>query len=411
MGRTKRAIDLAVRLLFIVLCFVLTYLFNALSNFSYGNTAAIDGTTEITVFADNGAEASYTLEDGKLILDISKAGNAYNDVSVSISIEGISFDTEYIKKSAGKKLEKHKDYLAALEAGPWWGNMQYRLTGDSMLADTDLSYIFIDAALDEHIEGVASKGANTKNTAGEFEFEPDDSTTAMFIMGTKEDGPLPAGKYYIDVSVVLSEPVDEAVGSFPADIKSSLMLDFIGDAVASTPVSSFFEISSIMTFYGMMIAFCLIFFSYQDLRSAFKIAKCASEFGATGQTITVTTRTFVNGVCTASSSYTYTDSGSLLRWILGFLVSYMLFLLLIPIRVVINIGKDIYHIICGDDNEEGFPLVGNLLGSIGIYALLFAVCGFMASWNIVISISALAVSIPLLIFAGKFCKEAEEYWD
>ncbi len=404
MGRTKRIVDLVIRVVFIVLCFVATYLFNAYSEADFGGKISFVEGAEIDVFTHNGAEASYTVEDGVLVLDIKKAGEKHSDISLVLEISDIRFDTSYYEELLGKRGEEYAEYIQALKDGPWDGSLHYQVTGESLLSTGDKYYTIFDMISTQENK-VASSQANTKEVSETTWFESGESCIIMLDMGTESTGPLPAGKYYIHVDLVLTGPSDVAS---PAGAKLNIFAEFTRDAMAQTSVSSMFRIDSLMTFYGMMVAFGCVFFMYQDLRACFKIAIAA--FRAGGPPISIISRTYVNGVCVG---YTYVhDEGAffvkLLIAMITFMFVYMFFLLTIPIRMIIIICKDIFHIASGDANEEGFPIFGNLIGTVGVYGLLFAWMGFMASWNMALVIISLIIAIPALVFASKLCKKGEE---
>ncbi len=414
MGRTKRIIDLVIRVVFILLCFVVGYLYNAVREFSFGDKISMAESAKVEILATNGAKATYSVEDGKIVIDVTTPGKNYNDIMVSLSLDEVKFDTAYYDELLGNDSDKYRDYLEGLKVGPWTASMHYLLTGDSILSTGNKFYTFIDGAFDEYSHKVSSYEANTMDVSEDMIFEAGDGAIATFIMGDKDTGALPAGKYYITTDIKMTGLANDELGELPTDLKINVLTKFLSDAMAQTSITSMFRFNSMATFYGIMIAFGCIFFMYQDLRAAFRAAVMTFFACPPGQTIKVLYHTYVNGVCVGSTEKEEGDGGNMIRLLFAmivFMLVYMFFILTVPVRLIINICKDIYHIARDDDDEEGFPIFGNILGGIGIYALLFGFLGYMASWNTVLVIAAFVVGIPLFIIGGKLCKTAEEYWD
>ncbi len=405
--RSKRLIDIFIRGGFIILCFILTYIFNVLTDFSYGNTVSLtEGeNVKVEIITENGAVASYEqLEDGRIAVNVTKAGANWDDITVILSVNSAEFDTSRIEAELGDAAEEYREHLDALAAGPWIGCMHYRMTGEALLTDTDISYTFTDAALDEYLEGVLSSAANTMKVSNDMTFEKGEGAIAMFTMGAEADGALPEGKYYIETEIAFTG-LESGESVLPTAVGARVLFGMLGDTLAKTPVTSFFKVSSLLTFYGMMVAFGAIFFGYVDLRSAIRIGIRASQ--GVGEAVLVTVRTYSDGYLIDETSY-WDDGGSIFRGIVAFILSYMLFLLTIPLRLVVIIIKDIVHLIIGDENYDCYSLLGNVLGSIGVYALLAGVVGLMAGASLLIPAIALPVGVVLLIIAGKLCKDAEE---
>ncbi len=403
MGRTKRAIDLAIRVAFILLCFVVTYLFNAFAGLVDDNADFLTREDRIQLQLKGDAQATYTVEDGEVILDVQKAGSNYDDIALLLSAKS-AFNTELIRKSLGDSAADYEKELAAMENGPWTGKMYYVLSGDKVFTTQKGEYTFVDGDSVKHTQRPSSKSANTRDGTDEMTFEKDQGITAAFILGSEETGPLPAGKYTLSAHVILRT----ADGSLELPFAARLAQfgNVTKEALSTTSFGDLFKVSSLLTFYGAMCAFCFIFFGYQDLRSSLKLALIAARAG--GPVVTYTVKTYINGVFEGSEEYT--DTGfRFMIFVLVFILLEFLFVITIPLRLLIIIIKDIYHIIADDPDEEGFSIFGNILGSFGFYALIFGAVQMVMSQYVVGGI-VLAIALALLIFAGKLCKKYEEYW-
>ncbi len=410
MGRTKRVIDLVVRVVFIVLCLVLTYLFNAVGNFTTGSDINMLTEESAELLVDGNAEAKMSFEDGKAVVEVITPGDKYTDITVLINVDKISPDTSVLKDAVGEMDGETKEYFEKLDNGPWVTKMHYQLTGDELFANDKSMYTFSDGIHDDYPMGVASSGANQDNVSDELVYEKGDGALAVFTLGSEDTGSLPAGKYYLTSSLYFTgvENEDGTVEKMPRSASASAFGTLALNALKNTSFTSFFEISSLLTFYGMIVAFGCVFYLYSDLRSAIKIGAIAAA--GDGKVYTVVISTYINGVYSGSRTETYTN-GSPFIGCVAFVLSYMLFIITIPLRMVVIIIKDIIHIAAGDANEEGFPLFGNLFGSIGVYAALVCFITLYTSAPVVWSIIAGVIAIPCLIIAGKLCRNAEEYWD
>ncbi len=403
MGRTKRAIDLAIRVVFILLCFVVAFLFSAFAGLVDDNANFLTREDRIQLQLKGDAQATYTVEDGEVVLEIQQAGSNYDDITLLLSAES-AFNTELLRKSLGDSASDYEEQLAAMENGPWTGKMHYVLSGDTVFTTQKNEYTFVDGNSVKHTERPSSKSANKRDSTDEMTFEKDQGITAAFILGSEKTGPLPAGKYTLSAHVTLRT----ADGSLelPFTARLAQFWNVTKEAFATTSFGDFFKVSSVLTFYGAMGIFGFIFFGYQDLRSSLKLALIAANGGSV---VTYTVNTYINGVFVGSREESDGGFNPIIFFIVFILVEWLL-VLTIPLRLLIIIIKDLYHIIAGDPDEEGFAIFGNILGSFGFYTLIFGAVQMVMSQYVVGGI-ALAIAIALFILAEKLCRKYEEYWD
>ncbi|MBR2900952.1 MAG: hypothetical protein IKC39_01770, partial [Clostridia bacterium] len=159
-----------------------------------------------------------------------------------------------------------------------------------------------------------------------------------------------------------------------------------------------------LVFYGAMIITGMFVYLWRDLRSLKKI------FGAMLEEryppVRVIIKVYVNGYLT--DTYSYIDDGtSMLGAFFVALLCYALFLITYPLRILVNIVSDIVHLIRDDDEIEGFSIIGNVLGSVGIYVLLFGVVGLVGAGYLIGGICT-AVGLGMCIGAHFICKYREE---
>ncbi len=410
-GRTKRIIDLAIRALFIFLSLVLTFVYDIVIQFSLGNDINLitDNTVELMLEGD--AKATTYIEDGRLVVEITEQGTNYNDISVTLKIDNIEYDAAVFEEVLGdsEQSEYGEYYIDNLKNGPWLGTTHYQLTGDSVFVTGDDSYTFVDNEANEYSNRITSSAANQMNVSSDLTYQKGNSAVAKFVMGTEETGALPEGKYYISAKLLLKSGIVNEAGesaTLPLDAGLSIFIKVFVDTLKETPFTEFFEISSLMTLYGMMTLFGFVFYMYNDLRAAFKIGAMVAK-GSTVRTVVV--NTYINGSLVDSHEKKESD-GSLFMGIVAFWLSYMLFLLTVPIRMIITITKDIIHILGGDSNEEGFPLFGNIFGSIGVYAAIYCFINFKMSGLGTVAIISGIIAVVGLIVAGILCKKSDNYW-
>ncbi len=407
MGRGKRIASLVVRVVFILGCFLMTYLYNAFTAYGGAQVNLTDEAhlAQITAETKNGASAEVRLEGGRYVIEVAQSGAAYDDVRLVIPLGANAYDTSYMERMLGDDAADYEEYLSALKSGPWSGKFFYMMTGESLfVTDKDAMFTMQTSNGFSTTDGIYSSAANEKRVSTEVDFAVGEETTVYLIMGSASGGALPSGKYYFTLSQTMYLPSDSGIEDFSKEVESKMAWRVLGEALQAVTLADFFAVPSLLTFYGMMCLFCLIFYLWMDLSSALKIA---GKVLSSGKTEKVIIKTYVNGVYQGSREE-MRGGGSLFAAIMVFLLSMMLFVLTVPVRTVVIIVNDIYHLIRGDEDAEGNPIWGNIVGSIGLYFGYLALVGLMAGWNILIVIVGAAIGIPLMIWASKLTQKSEE---
>ena len=411
MSRVKHAFMIVFKLLFIVLCFAVAAVYTA---FAGMDTGALDNmkrelgaeACEILVmdtsFNETGASLSYKIEDGKIVFDLVQSGKEYDEVAVCITFPSYEYDTngmrEYLQETIGDRAKKEEDYLTAMAEGPW--NCYYSLV---MTGDTeDVSYTIINSDSEEYGVTVQTDDKSEPYRIENIYAEKGDNLSFILCFGSKTYGALPSGRYVFDAKLGVSS-LYEGNAELSFGSKISVFTNTCVNALKEQGLN-IFNVENWLVFYGAMIVTGMFVYLWRDLRSLKKI------FGAMLEErhppIRVIIKVYVDGYLT--DEYSYIDDGtSMIAAFFVALVSYVLFLLTYPIRILIHIVRDIVYLIKEDDEIEGFSILGNILGSVGIYVLLFGIVGLIGTSYLIGAICTV-VGLGMCIVAHFICKYFEE---
>lgn len=411
MNRTKHAIMIVFKLLFVVLCFAVAAVYTALKGM---DTGALDNmkkelgpeACEIDVmdagFDKTGASLSYEIKDGKIIFDLVQSGKEYDEVAIFITFPNYKYDTEgmrkYLQETIGDRAEKEEDYLVAMAEGPWNCYYSFVMTGDAESA----CYTIVDPDLEEYVVTVKADDKDEPYRIENLYTSKGENVDFMLCFGSKTYGALPSGRYIFDANFGVSGLYEsDAALSFGSKI--SVLTSTCLTALKEQGLD-IFNVENWLVFYGAMIITGMFIYLWRDLRSLKKI------FGAMLEDryppVKVIIKVYVNGYVT--DEYSYIDNGtSMIAAFFVALLCYVLFLLTYPLRILVQIVSDIVHLVRDDDEIEGFSIVGNILGSVGIYVLLFGIMGLLGASYLIGGICTV-VGVGMCIGAHFICKNREE---
>lgn len=411
MCRVKHAIMIAFKLLFIVLCFAVAAVYTALKGMDTGvldNMKREVGLEECEIllmdagFDQSGTSLDYDIVDGKIIFDLVQSGKEYDEVSLFITYPNFEYDTEgireYLQETIGDRVEKEEEYLTDMEEGPWSCYYSFSLTGDA----ENLSYTVVDPDLEGYGVTVKTDEAGEPYRIESLYTEKGENVDFMLIFGSEDQGALPSGRYVFNAKFGVSGLYEgDAELSFGSKVK----------VITNTCINALkeqgfdiFNVENWLVFYGAMIVTGMLVYLWRDLRSLKKI------FGAMLEEryppVRVIIKVYVNGFET--NEYSYIDDGtSMLGAFFVALITYLLFLITYPIRILVNIISDIVYLIRDDDEIEGFSIIGNVLGSVGIYTLLFGIVALLGASYLAGGICTI-VGLGACIGAHFICKYREE---
>ena len=415
MSRAKHITMLIFKLLFIVLCFaiasVFTLLQGAVGKFdNLKNQIPLDK-CEIVVldssFDENGASLSYEIKDGKIVFDIVQSGKNYDDITVMITYPEYSYDCtnmrNYLYETIGNRAEKEEDYLKAMEEGPWKSTFSYTLEGDTEgVSSKNVIYTVADPDFNEFTDSVQYEDVE-KTTIRDIYVEKNERLSFMLTFGAEGIGALKSGQYTFSADLSVS-----GLWENNTNLSFLTMLDVIGttckEAIFEKGVS-IFQIENWLTFYGVMIVTGMFIYLWRDLRMMVKIFSAVMDSMSTG--VRVIIHTYINGAY-AGSRETYEGSSGIFLASIITVICFMVFTITIPLRILIYIIRDIVYLFIEDYDLDEFSYIGNILGSVGIYVLIFGLVGLLSA-SVLLGGICTVVGIIMCIVASILCKRKEEY--
>ncbi len=415
MSRAKHITMLIFKLLFIILCFaiasVFTVLQGAVGKFDNLKNQMYLDQCEILVldssFEKNGASLSYEIKDGKIVFDIVQSGKNYDDITVLITYPQYSYDCtnmrDYLYETIGNRAEKEENYLKAMEEGPWKTTFSYTLEGNTEGVNSkNVIYTIADPDYNEFTDSVQYKDSE-KSTIRDIYVEKDEKLTFILTFGAESIGALKSGQYTFSADLSVS-------GLWENNTRLSFltMLDVIGttckEAIFEKGVS-IFQIENWLTFYGVMIVTGMFIYLWRDLRMMVKIFSAIMDSMSTG--VRVIIHTYINGAY-AGSRETIEGSSGIFPASVITLLCFMVFTITIPLRILIYIIRDIVYLFIEDYDLDEFSFIGNIMGSVGIYVVVFGFVGLLSA-NLIVGGISTVVGLIMCIVASKLCKNKEEY--
>lgn len=402
MSRVKHLIALAVKLAFLVLVFAATMVMSAMQT---ATTDAISIGRDINkeyveIVTENGAEVSWEVVDGELVFDIRQTGDKYDDISVFLTFPNVEYDSSFIRSMLGDDAGEHEEFISEMENGPWLAHCNFCLKGESFLTVGNNTYTFFDGDMNKYVKSVSSSGANTTDQTEGFTVRREDgAVTIGLIFGAEGEGAMDSGRYTLTADLKLLHPEGEQLDLGLLE-QAGAILKFGARAVSEAGMN-IFNVTNWLVFYGMLVLLGWFVYLWRDLRAMAKIFFAILD----GDGTSVIVRTYINGVF--SEEYTMSNGGNFFIAAIVTVLCYVVFLVTIPIRMLIHIIRDIIYLFAEDDSIEGFSLVGNFLGSVGIYALLVGMVGLLSASYAVGGIGA-GIGIALCIIARILCKRREE---
>lgn len=403
MSRVKHATTLILKLVFLLLVCMATMAMSAMQTFSTDEipVAKDFGENNIDVLTENGATVSWEVVDGELVFDIVQSGESYDDITVFLTFDNIGYDSSFIRSMLGDDVGEHEEFITEMENGPWLGHCNFSLKGESFFTTSGGKYTFVDDAMTEYVYSVLSSGANTSEQTEAFTVDKEDSfVMVLLIFGSEDSGALENGKYTLKADLKLGHPEGKQLDLSLLE-QVGIMLKLGGQAVADAGWG-IFNITSWLTFYGAMVILGWFIYLWRDLRTMVKIFFALLE----GDGTRVIIRTYINGVF-AEESEGYASGSNLYIALMLTILCYVVFLVTIPIRILIHIIRDIVYLFIEDYDIEAFSFVGNILGSVGIYALIVGFV-YLMSASYVVGMIAAVFGIAACIAARFICKRREE---
>ena len=413
MNRLKHFTMLVFKLLFIVACFALASITTVLQNYSNTLLTAMKDPTgldgcEIEVFcsSQSGTSLTYQIEDGKIVFDLTQNGAKYDDVAVVITLPAFTYDDsamrEYLTEELGEDAKKEEEYLTAMKNGPWRTTYSYSLTGETA-EGANANYTLSDPDDLDHVQAVQTD-SEKQSKIEDFFVERGETLSFMITFGAKNTGALPSGRYTFSSVLTMNGLWEENSPHISFGATAKILTKTCAKAIKANGLD-IFTIENWLSFYGVMVAFGMFIYLWRDIRCMGKIFCAVMDSG--GEMVRVIVTTYVNGVCV--DSHTELRGGpSLFLAIAVSILCFVFFTFTIPIRMLIFIIRDIVFLFKEDYDLDAFSYTGNILGSVGVYVLIFGIVGLISNSYLVGGIASV-VGLVMCIVASKLCKNKEEY--
>ena len=398
MSRIKHVIQLIIKIVFIFACFTLSIVYNAIVNYSTDDldiTGALPDEGSVLFTAKSGV-ANYEIKDGAIVVTIEEEGAKYDDIYLILIAPEAKYDPSYLKEMLGKRASKYEDYIAAMEEGPWMGKLRFLLTSDKRG-----QYTVHDPDDGTYTFDVASARATEHDHTDEIKASKGEALVSMVTFGAEGSGSLPAGTYTLSADYSFSGLADEN-----EEKPSVSFLDKVGiiariswKALKAQGVKGLFTVNNWLVFYGAVCLFGTFIFLYRDTINVLKFIKAVYHGSDMGP---VVYNIYVNGVYSGTVTESSAGASLALAILFGALFTALLIITL-PIRLLVNIVMDIVHLFKKDEAIQGYSLIGNVLGSVGVYAFAFGIMALISASYIVGGV-ALGIGAVLLAVGTVLCR-------
>ena len=408
MNRVKHLTMIILKVVFILLCFVLASAMTTLQNAPLARFDEMKGhigaeNCEVLVLSEGDGSVVYDMMDGKILFDIEQGNGRYDELAVIISYPAYKYDIssmrDYLYDTIGERAKREEGYLKAMEEGPWRTTYQFRLTGD-VANDSNAGYTLLTSDDAEYTSSFKA-GDNEFAQIEDLRVDKDQKLSFILTFGSERGGALESGRYVFE---------SDLAGNGLYEETASLSLLTTLDVLWKTCVQSvqenglkIFTVNNWLSFYGAMIALGMFIYLWRDLRTMVKIF-CA-VMDSMGEGIHVIVHTYINGAY-AGSRHEIQGGPSVFVALIVTVLAYMVFLLTIPIRILIYLIRDIVYLFVEDYDLDDFSYTGHILGSVGIYVLLFGIISLLSA-NTVIGIIGTVIGLVACIIASKLCSRNE----
>ena len=402
MTRFKHLTMLIVKVVMLVLVFALTSVLTSLQDFVTDgiNFADSEEGASVEIVTGNGATATYEKANGRLVFDITQSGTQYNDITVRLGFENITYSSNFIHDVMGEHLdERHDEFLAEMENGPWLGTVTFLLMSEQEVGSfQDQQYTFIDSTSKVHVDSLSVAAANKRNSSEAFDVTKGSATTVTLVFGSEEAGALPSGRYFLALDLKLKHPEGKILNLEPLEVVGAVGKVCL--QAVKEKGTGIFNVYNWLTFYAMLMILGWFVYLWRDGRVVVRVFLAAKISCASSVIVTV----LRNG--TVVNEYEESDSGIAQAIIAAGLV-WVFLTLIIPIRIVWYLLRDIIYLFRHDEALEEFFYIGNIMGSVGIFVCLFGIAGLFGAGKTV-GIIALVVGLLLCFIASKICKAVED---
>ncbi|MGN0813848.1 MAG: hypothetical protein ACI4MH_01295 [Candidatus Coproplasma sp.] len=397
MSRIKHLISLIAKILIIVIAFAVSTVWTALSGCKTAQVRIGDNINEskIKITTKNGATVDYEIVDGNIVFDVSQ-GTDYDDVVVKIYTPPTTYDATLLEHFYGENTAP--EFVEAMKAGPWIGNLEYALQGTSQ-DGSSMSFTILNPFGEKEIKTLNSEGSTKLYETDSFEVESGEEVPFKLTFGSETGGALPSGKYTLSGGIKITglKDSEKDVKSLPFTERLTITAKIVGIALKDAGIKGIFSVTNLMLFIGFLYLVGMMIFFWKDLRSAYRIVKYCDDSSEIKKMIV---SVFVNGQFVGSYER-YEGGISPVGFILICPLIYLLLTVLIPVRLVIQSVCDIVCLVKHDETEQGVSLLGNFLGSMGLLGAAFSFVTFFsgafALGGIVLGVAIVCMILSVLL--------------
>ena len=418
MSRAKHVGMLVFKLVFILLCFAAASVFTVLQNIPlnrFDTLKAPVGLEECQLmamdsrFEEIGAALSYEIQEGQIVFDLTQSGEDYEDVSVLITYPDFTYDSgamrAYLEETLGKEgADGEEAYLNAMEEGPWRCYYSFQLLKEGEGADAgNVVYTLSDPDANEHTESFKSADSSERARVNDMYIGKGENATFMLTFGAEDTGALPSGRYVFKADLGVSGLYYEDGPRISFGSTAKILFTTCMETIEQKGLN-IFSVNNWLTFYGLMVVLGMFIYLWRDLRAMIKIFCAVMDSAGEGTYVIV--HTYINGAY-AGSRTELVGGPSIILALIVTVLCYFVFLLSIPLRILIHLIRDIVYLFKEDYELEGFSVIGNILGSVGVYVLIFGFVGLMGAGYLIGGIGTV-LGIGMCIAAHVLCKRREE---
>ena len=414
--RIKHIFMLLSSLLFVVICFVALNISSEVTGYERYEINITDSLNSDTLLISTKNDAKYIyqrdLTTGDLFFEITQPNQSYDEIVLNINCANVSYDTSKLEEILGDNIDGNEKYLEAFKNGPWEAKILFSVAQYNEGSNNKGTYTIVDTKGNATTHKVANS-VNSKMAETEmFVVKNGDRPSFDVVLGSKFGGALESGIYYIKAYLVI-EGLYEGEGEEVAEIQLSLVdkvMMFFKVSLNSIKEAGFkgiISVTSIWELYGTILLVGMVYYFWKDGRSAFFIGRKIENFGVYDGLMCLKEAAFCGQYANSDEMPGFFN---VIALILGTAATYAILVLTLPIRVAINIVRDLIGIVFPLTVVEKVPNFGNLIGSLATFAIFL---GFVIMFKLTfwIGLIFIVVGAVLTIPAHKVTKNNYFLWD
>lgn len=386
MSRLKHVLFLMFKLIIVYVCFLYLSCYYDVKERKEVINPITDylNDSNIVIECKNGAVCNYKIEDNNIVFTIDQQGLEFDDIKVNLNLSGISFNKTKLQENLGFLKDYNDEYLNEITKGPWNGNISYILSADELNGNYtfEIENIKLDkkkvtpVKLDMYGKVINVINDIRKNENDDETFRLDKKLSLNLIFGTNDNGALPSGEYTLSSYLSLNGLHKSNTNAHLNVLDDVLMIQNIvlNNFFEKGPIKCinfdvFKTLSSyqiIKKMYVYLCVLCIIAFIFKVFMIfTYVVSSKINTLPLFIKSI------FKNGFWKTSDDMQEEGSSKT-----KFLCTLIIFVM--PIDLIIGIFRDIYYIIVGNLNVKYVSISANVIGTTGLYLIIFSVLCFLS---------------------------------